>query len=362
MPQFVKGKDLCRSFFTEIAKPVLDRDFPNLVYTAGLLGYGSDVLGYDDQVSTDHMWGPRFYLFLRKEDLSCQARILQAFSSQFPSLYRGYSVNFSPPDPNDKGVRHATPSLDGKVDPLVYIYSIEEYLDFYLGTHTFDTLSDTQWLSLSENRLLSLSQAELYVDGLHLAEQLAPLRYYPTNVWLYLIASNWSLIAEEQAFVKRCASVGDDTGSILICARIAERLMRLGFLYCRKYAPYSKWFGTAFQRLPLPPEIGEAITQALKAASITQREEQLVFAQQQMAKLHNSLSITPPVSEEIQSYFGRDIQVIYADRIAETVQLQLKGTALAHAPLIGTFSEISNLTTLYENVSKRPSIEAIYRE
>lgn len=91
MPEFIKGKELCRSFFTEIVKPILDHDFPSLVYTAGLLGYGSDVLGYDDPVSTDHMWGPRFYLFLRKEDLPCQARILQAFSVQFPSFYRGYS-------------------------------------------------------------------------------------------------------------------------------------------------------------------------------------------------------------------------------------------------------------------------------
>lgn len=68
MPKFIKGKELCRNFFTEIAKPILDRQFPGLVYSAGLLGYGSDVLGYDDPVSTNHMWGPRFYLFLKEED------------------------------------------------------------------------------------------------------------------------------------------------------------------------------------------------------------------------------------------------------------------------------------------------------
>ncbi|MGI6255777.1 MAG: DUF4037 domain-containing protein [Acutalibacter sp.] len=362
MPEFIKGRELCRGFFHQIAKPILDRDFPGLVYTAGLLGYGSDVLGYDDAVSTDHMWGPRFYLFLREEDLAWKPRILEAFSAEFPPFYRGYSVNFSPPDPNDNGIRHAEPSKEGKVDPLVFLYTPEEYLGFYLGASSFDSLSDLQWLSLSENRLLALSKAEFYVDGLNLKKRLEPLRYYPRSVWLYLIASNWSLIAEEQAFVKRCASVGDDTGSILVCARIAERLMRLGFLYCRQYAPYSKWFGTAFQQLPLPPEIGEAISRALKAPSIAQREEQIVLAQQQMARLHNSLSITPPVSEEIQSYFGRDIQVIWADRIAQEVQALLKGTPLAQAPLIGTFSEVANFTTLYENVSKRPAMEAIYRK
>jgi hypothetical protein len=43
-----------------------------------------------------------------------------------------------------------------------------------------------------------------------------------------VIASNRSIIAEEQAFVKRCGECGgDDIGSRLICASITDRLMRL---------------------------------------------------------------------------------------------------------------------------------------
>lgn len=324
------------------------------------MGYGSDVLGYDDPVSTDHMWGPRFYLFLKEEDQALKPQLLEAFSSHFPETYQGYHVNFSPPDPNDGGVRHATPSLDGKVNPLIFLYTIEEYLDFYLGTHQLDNLSDIEWLSFSEHRLLALAVGEFYVDMLHLADTLSPISYYPQNVWLYLIASNWSLIAEEQAFVKRCASTGDETGSILVCARIAERLMRLAFLYCKQYAPYSKWFGTAFQRLPIQQTIKDAIYKAVSALSISQREEQIVLAQQLMAQLHNSLSVTEPVPDKIESYFGRDIQVIHPDRIAAIVASHLKDTPLAHAPLIGTLSEVANFTTLYENVSYRSRIQGLY--
>ena len=360
MLKFIKGKELCRNFFTEIAKPILDRQFPGLVYSAGLLGYGSDVLGYDDPVSTDHMWGSRFYLFLKEEDQALKPQLLEAFSSHFPETYQGYHVNFSPPDPNDGGVRHATPSLDGKVNPLIFLYTIEEYLDFYLGTHQLDNLSDIEWLSFSEHRLLALAVGEFYVDMLHLADTLSPISYYPQNVWLYLIASNWSLIAEEQAFVKRCASTGDETGSILVCARIAERLMRLAFLYCKQYAPSSKWFGTAFQRLPIQQTIKDAIYKAVSAPSISQREEQIVLAQQLMAQLHNSLSVTEPVPDKIESYFGRDIQVIHPDRIAAIVASHLKDTPLAHAPLIGTLSEVANFTTLYENVSYRSRIQGLY--
>ena len=237
MAAFIKGKDLCRGFFEQVAKPILDRRFPGLVYSAGLLGYGSDVLGYDDAVSTDHMWGPRFYLFLREEDKALQPQILEAFSQEFPYTYRGYSVHFSRPDPNDKGIRHAEAITQGQVDPLIFFHTFEEYLDFYLGTHHPETLTDVEWLSLPEHHLPALAKAEFYVDMLHCQERLEPLRFYPENVWLYLVASCWSLVAEEQAFVKRCASVGDSLGSALVCGRIAERLMRLCFLYCRQYAP-----------------------------------------------------------------------------------------------------------------------------
>lgn len=362
LQQFIKGADLCRSFFSEVVRPVLDEHFPKLSYSAGLLGYGSDVLGYDDPVSTDHMWGPRFYLFLKKEDLVLKPQLLDVFSSTFPYTYRGYSVHFSPPDPNDGGVRHAIPIDSGKVNPLVFIYSFEEYLDFYLGTHELDHLSDSEWLAFSEHRLLALSRAEWYADKLELAKRLEPIRYYPETVWLFLIASNWSLLAEEQAFVRRCADTGDDTGSILVCARMAERLMRLAFLYCKQYAPYSKWFGTAFSRLPINEELKTSIHRAVSASEISEREDQLVRAQQLLAQLHNSIGITEPVSDQIVSYFGRKIKVIYADRIASAVRKKLCGTSLEHAPLIGSLSEVANFTTLYENVSLRPRVQALYTE
>lgn len=360
MQKFIKGAKLCEGFFFDVVKPVLDRCFPDLAYSAGLLGYGSDVLGYDDPVSTDHMWGPRFYLFLKKEDLSLKQQLLDIFSSEFPYTYRGYSVNFSPPDPNDNGVRHAVTIDSGKVNPLVFIYSFEEYLNFYLGTHELDHLPDSVWLTFSEHRLLALNRAEWYVDKLGLAKQLESIRYYPENVWLFLIASNWSLLAEEQAFVRRCADTGDDTGSILICARMAERLMRLAFLYCKQYAPYSKWFGTAFSRLPVDEEIKTSIHRAVSASAISEREDQLVRAQQLLARLHNSLGITAPVSDQIVPYFGRKIKVIYADRIASAVRQKLTGTPLFSAPLIGSLSEVGNFTAIYEKISLQPRVQALY--
>ncbi|MBQ2667974.1 MAG: DUF4037 domain-containing protein [Clostridia bacterium] len=360
MPEFIKGRDLCRDFYHEVAKPILDDVFPTLRYSAGLLGYGSDVLGFDDETSTDHMWGPRFYLFLSDADYALKERILDVFSRTLPHKYKGYSVHFSLPDPNDNGVQHAEDTEEGPVNSLIFIYTPEGYLQEYMGTFDLDHLTVSDWLSFSEHRLLALSRAEFYRDDLHCGDLLAKLRSYPETVWTYLVASNWSLLAEEQAFVKRTAAVGDELGSILICGRIAERLMRLCFLYCRQYAPYSKWFGTAFNHLPVSDAIKRAIHGALTASNITEREMQLVQAQKLVADLHDTLGITAPVHAEIQSYFGRDIRVIFADRIAEVVAEKLTGTALDGLPLIGALSQVANFTALSDDPVYRDKIRRLY--
>lgn len=360
MGHFIKGLDLCEQFFNEIAKPVLCKHFPALTYTAGLIGYGSDVLGFDDEVSTDHMWGPRFYLFLNEEDIALKDKILDTFSKEFPYEYKGYSVNFSAPDPNDNGVRHPEFITEGLVSPLVFIHTIEEYLKDYLDVDSFENLSELDWLAFSEHRLLALTSGKLFVDGLNLKETLNIISFYPEKIKLFLIASNWALIAEEQAFVKRCFDVGDEIGSSLVCTRIAERLMRLSFLYYNKYAPYSKWFGKAFQLLPVAEEIKTTIHNAITANNIEDREDSIVLAQKRLADLHNSLHITEFVPVQIESYYGRDIKVIFADKIFEATIKQLQGTSLADYPFIGSFSQIANFTALSDDLKYKENIKALY--
>ena len=110
MPEFIPGLKLSELFYQEAVKPILDQHFPDLVYSAGLIGYGSDVIGFDTVISTDHMWGPRLNLLLREEDYTTlQPSILAAMRRELPYEFRGYSVNFSDPDPNDGGIRHTPP-------------------------------------------------------------------------------------------------------------------------------------------------------------------------------------------------------------------------------------------------------------
>lgn len=360
MPVFIKGLTLCEQFFLEVAKPILDKYFSDLTYSAGLIGYGSDVLGFDDEISTDHMWGPRFYLFLSEKDISKKNDIMSTFSKHFTYSYKGYSVNFSEPDPNDNGIRHAEMISSGEVSPLVFIHTIDEYLNNYLGISDFSNLSYLDWLSFCEHRLLALTSGKIFFDDLNIKGKLDALKFYPNDIKLYLLASNWSLIAEEQAFVKRCSDCGDEIGSIIVCARIVERLMRLLFLYSNKYAPYSKWFGTGFRLLPIDSVIKNSLFAALSANNINERENNLVKVQKLVGDLHNKLELTEFVDVSIQSYFGRNIKVIYANKIVDAIMEKLCGTVFESVPLIGTLSQIANFTNIFDDPSYREKAMALY--
>ena len=361
MAAFIKGMELCEGFFRECAKGILDECFPALSYSAGLIGYGSDVLGYDDAVSADHMWGPRFYLFLQEDDMQLREEILTVLSLRLPCVYRGYSVNFTAPDPGDNGVRHPEFVTGGPVNPLIFITTFAEFLTEQLGTSDPDTLTPAHWLSLSEHRLLSLVSGRFFHDGLNCRKLLAKIRYYPHPVRLYLIASCWDIIASEQAFLRRTGDVGDDIGSRLICARIAERLMRLCFLYKGVYAPYSKWFGTAFGRLDMDPAVGQSIREALAADDLSVREEKLVQAMVLVAQMHNESGLTEPVAVTVESYYGREIKVIFAEKWAEAALAELAGTGLDTFPPIGTFSQLSSLSEFSDDPENFPKIADFYK-
>lgn len=360
MKKQIKGLDLCENFFNECAKPVIDKYFPDLQYSAGLIGYGSDVLGYDDEVSRDHMWGPRFYMFLNGSDTDKKEELFSMFAENLPYEYMGYSVNFTEPDMNDCGVRHPKLINSGKVNPLIFIQSFDDFLIEEIGTADFDNISFLDWISFSEHRLLSLTSGKIFEDRLNIKDKLNKINFYPADVKLYLIASQWNIIASEQAFVKRCGNVGDEIGSRIICARIAERLMRLCFLYNDRYAPYGKWFGTAFNKLDIDKNIKENIINALRANDLTERENSLVTAQALVADMHNLSGITDKVDYRIEDYFGRNIKVIFADKFAQASVKKLNGTGLENIPLIGTMSQVGGLSDFSDENIYYNQIKKVY--
>jgi hypothetical protein len=129
---FLHGLELNRAFYWEAIRPILSNRFPNLAHAAALIGYGSDVLGFDTFVSTDHEWGPRALIFLHEDDyIKLMPAINEALEQDLPTTFQGYSTNFSPHDAS--GVRHMTPGQPGKIAHHVELHTVRSFLERELG-------------------------------------------------------------------------------------------------------------------------------------------------------------------------------------------------------------------------------------
>lgn len=124
MSSFIPGLELSRRFFEDAVRPILSRAAPDLGYAAALIGSGSEVLGFDDEMSADHHWGPRVMLFLDDAAMNLQERIDQALRDNLPLEFLGYPTNFSGPDPNDNNVQRLVAVEAGPVNHRIEIYTL----------------------------------------------------------------------------------------------------------------------------------------------------------------------------------------------------------------------------------------------
>ena len=232
--KFIPGLTLSKYFHDEVIHPLMMERFPGLSYSAARLDYGSDVLGFDTPMSMDHGWGPKLTLFLTVQDWpACHTELNDCFANHLPFQYRGFPTHFG------------EPLVDGGVMTLKETYPIQHGITVttpdlffleYLGVDIQSPLTPAVWLTIAQQRLRTLRSGRIYYDDLG---DLSNLRdrfdWYPHDLWLYLMASQWQRISQIEPFIGRTGSVGDSLGAHLVAARLIHDLMQLAFLMEKQY-------------------------------------------------------------------------------------------------------------------------------
>jgi len=323
MSDFIPGLQLSEAFYREAVAPILDAHFPGLIYAAALVGYGSDVLGYDTARSTDHGWGPRCWLFLPDNTFAAyQSAIDEMLRERLPQTFRGYPTQFS---------RGAADVLlpDGPVQHYVLIASLPRFFVQHLGFDPSAEITAVDWLICPQQALIEVTRGAVFHDGFSvLTAARQRLAYYPDEIWRTQVAAQWQRISQEEAFVGRCGEVGDELGSAVVAARLVREIMRLCFLMERQYAPYSKWLGTAFSHLTCGPALVPILRDVLRAETWQERQQPLGIAYETVARMHNDLGVTAPLDPRTGQYHGRPFKeqdgrpftVIHAERFADAIR------------------------------------------
>jgi Domain of unknown function (DUF4037) len=283
------GLRLSEEFYRNCVAPALAAEFPRLPHAAGLMGRGSEVLGYDDSMSTDHTWFARVIVFVPGEVLVDQGESVQAqLTARIPDQFDG---------------------LPTKVN----VTTVQQYFLDQLGLDVSVAWDAYDWVSLSEQRLCAMTAGAVFHDELDLEKVRLRLAYYPTDVWLYLMLAGWWRVHPEMNLVGRAGYAGDELGSALIASEIVSGLMHLSFLIERRYAPYVKWFGTAFSKLHIADRLSAPLDTALHARGWREREKVLGIGYEIVAGAFNDLEIAPRLTLEPFRLWGRPFTVMWAD-------------------------------------------------
>jgi hypothetical protein len=304
-------------------RPILDRRFPDFVHAAALIGHGSEVLGYDDERSRDHEWGPRVRLFTREPGPAEEIRA--ALADELPHEVAGFPTHFGPTD--EEGIVAIREVATSPVDHRVEILVLRDYLVAELGVDPLERFEAADWLVTPSQRLLELTAGEVFADPIgDLTRVRELLAFYPHDVWLVVMAGHWRRIAQLEHFLGRTGSRGDELGSRLITASLVHDLMRLSLLQERRYPPYAKWLGSAYAELQRPES--DALRAALAAADWSAREDALVQAYEAVATKHNELAVTDPVDPAVRPFWGRPFRVLFADRFVDALHASIVDDAL----------------------------------
>ena len=328
---FLPGLDLSEAFYKEAVKPVLEKHFPELVYSAARIGSGSDVLGFDTAQSMDHDWGPKLQIFLAESDYdSLNEEVNEVLRQNLPYEIRGFPTNFGY---HDDGTTNMELIDNGPVNHGVKINTVSAFFIEYLGFNPTEDLRPIDWLVLPQQMLLSIANGRVFHDGLDkLNPIVARLEYYPHDLWLYLLSNQWQRIAQEVAFMGRCGQVGDELGSRIVATRLIRDIMRLCFLMERKYAPYIKWFGTAFSKLKSAHALTPVFMEIMDASTWEIRLGHLTRAYEYMAKMHNELGITEPLNTQVSQFHNRPFLIIQADEFADAIHAKIEDDEVKRLP------------------------------
>jgi hypothetical protein len=342
----MQGIELSRRFYEDLVRPWLAAAAPGLPHAAALLGYGSELLGFDDAMSQDHNWGPRVHLFVDQTVFASDADgLVTAFARAAPNAFLGRPIGMAN-QPNTVPHRHGGRAHERHG---LEVWTLARALRFWTGLAPGEPRDNLGWLGLAEQRLIAFTAgAVFHDDDGRLTAERERLGRFPRDVRLYKLAGQWRRLAEEQPFVGRNGIVGDERGSRVIAARLVRDLMRLAFLIEDRYAPYSKWFGTAFAALPCAADLGPRLDAVLDADDWRIRDAALAEAALALGEVQLARGVPGAIPPQIERFHERPFSVVNTEAMIAALMAAIGDATLGALPVVGGLDQVTDSTPVIE--------------
>ena len=235
----MNGLELSRAFYEAYGAPMLHEQFPEMerLVAVGLMGSGSECLGFDDEVSRDHDFEPGFCLLLPEESLVDRrtAFLLERAYAKLPKKFMGLKRSALAPV---GGARHG-------------VLRTADFFTEKVGAPD-GVLTVDQWLKLPQQALLEATGGELFRDDLGEVSVIrAALKAMPEDVRKKRLSGHLLLMAQAGQYnYLRCLKHGEPAAGQLAVNEFVKSCIEVVFLLNKAYAPYYKWSFRALRRLP----------------------------------------------------------------------------------------------------------------
>lgn len=243
----MKGLELSEKYYDVYGKPMIKTCFPEIAEqtAVGLVGYGSECLGFDDEISTDHDYGPSFCIWLPREVYIKYRDDMQAAYDALPKEFMGCAARVE--EEQGKG--------------RVGVLCLE---DFYLEILGRDSVPETaaEWFAVPEVALATATNGAVFADpcGKFTEIREGLLAYYPREVWLKKLAESLARAAQAGQYnYARAMKRGERIAAEIALTEFVKEAMQIVYLLNKKYAPFYKWMHRGMKELAVCSEIGDML-------------------------------------------------------------------------------------------------------
>ena len=283
----MNGLELSRAYYETYGKPMLAeflKEYPGLEphIAAGLIGSGSECLGFDDEVSQDHDYEPGFCIFLPGEDIVDRrsAFLLERAYAKLPKEFMGFTRPLMQPvggarrgvlrteeflkarvGTESAGILikactaspEASASAAAPLDPVSAPAAEASLNSSSTPAVSLESvpISDWEWLTFNEQSLLEVTNGELFCDPSgDLTRIRQALAFYPEHIRRKKLAGHLLLMAQAGQYnYQRCIRHGESAAAQLAVFEFTKSAISAIFLLNRRYQPYYKWSFRALRSL-----------------------------------------------------------------------------------------------------------------
>ncbi len=255
----MQGLELSREFYIQCVAPAIEERIGerSCRVAAGLSGQGSDCLGYDDEISRDHDFGPGCCLWLTDADFAAFGSELRKLYDSLPNEFIGFSRNNTP-----------------QGSPRVGVIPISRFYAQFTGCPDVPP-NDAAWFRIPEHFLAAATSGEVFRDDqgefTRIREALLPC--YPRDVLLKKLAARVFAMGQAGQYnYGRILKRGDGPAAMLALDEFVRASLSAIHLLNRRYMPYYKW---AFRSARALPRLAEAVRELelLFSASDSERQD-----------------------------------------------------------------------------------------